>query len=149
MEVVGAAASVAGLLSLVGQSLDGIFKLLGFIKTFNAAQSTLNIFLRDVESLQSSLIRIQRLLTHLPLDQPIVTETLNLEGLAWQINACLKEVKDWEYSAKKYSKSPPTNIKGFFKKFRVAVNKAGFSEFHGRIMQHQQGLNLILAVLGP
>lgn len=73
MEALGAASSIAGLLSLVGQSIDGILKLRGFVKDAKGASKTVATFLRDVDSFQQSLSQIQHLLQQLPKspDAPI------------------------------------------------------------------------------
>jgi len=52
MEAVGAASSIAGILSLAGQTIEGIIKLRGFVKDVKSSPKIVNTFLRDVESLQ-------------------------------------------------------------------------------------------------
>ena len=66
MEALGAASSIAGLLGLVGQSINGIIKLRGFVKNVKAAPKTISTFLRDVDSFQQSLSQTQNLLEQLP-----------------------------------------------------------------------------------
>jgi hypothetical protein len=66
MEAVGGAASIAGLLSLVGQSIDGIPKLRGFVKDVKFATKAVNAFLRDVDSFQQRLSQTQQLLSQPP-----------------------------------------------------------------------------------
>jgi hypothetical protein len=149
MEALGAASSVAGILSLVGQSIDGIIKLRGFVKDVKNASKTLDNFLRDVDSFQGSLSQIQQLLVQLPKEQSIVTAQLDLQSLNWQLKTCRDDIKEWLHLANSLDLGSSGRIETFFKKLRVAVNKDGFSEFHRQIGRHQRGLNISLSVLGP
>jgi hypothetical protein len=66
IEAVGTAASIAGILRLAGQSIEGIIKLRGFVKDVKSSAKNVGVFLRDVGSFQDSLLQIQLLLFQLP-----------------------------------------------------------------------------------
>jgi hypothetical protein len=149
MEALGAAASVAGILSLVGQSIDGIIKLRGFVKDVKNSPKTLGTFLHNVDSFHTSLSQIQQLLNQLPEEQPIATTQLDLQTLNWQLEACAGDIKQWLDLSRMLDLKSSSAIEAFFKKLRVAANKDGFSEFHNQIARHQRGLNISLSVLGP
>jgi hypothetical protein len=144
MEVLGATASVAGLLSLVAQSIDGIVRLRGFVKDVKRAPATVGLFLSNVDSFQGSLYQIQELLSQIPQGA-----SLDLLSLEWQLEACFHDIKQWLQEAQQYDISSLSGVRAFFKQLRVAANKDGFSEFHSQIARHQRGLQISLSVLGP
>ena len=142
------ASSVAGILSLVGQSIDGIIKLRGFVKDVKNSQTTVNSFVRDVDSFEGSLWQIEKLIVQLPQEQPVVKEQIDLETLQWQLQGCQSDIKRWLDVANHLEPGSSRNAEAFFKKLRIAVNKDGFSEFHSQIARHQLGLNISLSILG-
>lgn len=144
MEVLGATASVAGLLSLVAQSIDGIVRLRGFVRDVKRAPATLGLFLENVDAFQGSLIQIQELLAQVP-----PAANLDLLALEWQLEACFYDIKQWLHEAQKHDIPSVSGVRAFFKQLRVATNKDGFSEFHSQIARHQRGLQISLSVLGP
>ena len=163
MEAVGAASSIAGILSLAGQTIEGIIKLRGFVKDVKSSPKIVNTFLRDVESFQDSLSQTQQLISQLPDPRPatftppdVICEPPNaiipnqaLESLNWRLGECAKDVDEWLRVANKLNPGSATGAEAFFKKLRVAVNKDGFSEFHSQIARHQRGLGISLSVIAP
>jgi predicted glycosyltransferase involved in capsule biosynthesis len=83
MEALGAAASIAGILSLAGQSINGIVKLRVFIKDTKSASKTVDSFLSDVDAFEGSLTQIQELLLRLSSNKSTPVVGIGLETLKW------------------------------------------------------------------
>lgn len=62
MEVVAGVSSVASLLGIVGQSIDGILKLRRFVYRISTASKTLSGFLQDIDSLKRTLTAVSDLI---------------------------------------------------------------------------------------
>ena len=62
MEIVAAVSSVAGILSLTGQSIQGIITLKSFFSDISTASDTIDRFIRDVNGLLKVLYDVERLL---------------------------------------------------------------------------------------
>lgn len=144
MEAVGAVASVAGILGLVGQSISGIIKLKDFANDVKIASKSVNAFLRTVDSFLGTLSQIHHLLSKLPDDQDF-----DLDTLQWQLESCLSDIEEWKKLTDKLDPGTSKGAEAFFKKLRVAANKNGLSEFYNQVSRHQRGLNISLSVLGP
>lgn len=148
METLGAAGSIAGILSLVGQSINGIVKLRVFIKDTKSASKTVDSFLHDVDSFEGSLIHIQEILLRLSRNGPTLVPESGLETLKWQLEACWSDVQEWNSYAQSFKGRLSKGLTLFFNQLRVAANKDGFNEFHSRIAKHQKGLAISLSTLG-
>ncbi len=138
MEALGVAASVAGVLSLVGQSIHGITQLQDVVKAFQKALETQRFFLQEVDFFQSGLGQVQLLLEQLSTDFHSSICQLDLEPLQWQMSNCRADVKRWLEDSKQVDPASFEGIRAFFKRLRVAANKEGFSEFRSRIARHQR-----------
>jgi len=63
MEALGAAASIAGVPSLDGQTVDGIPKLQNFFKDVSSTSRTIERFLRDISLLIKTIKDVRSLLS--------------------------------------------------------------------------------------
>ncbi len=95
METLGAAASVAGLLSLAGQAITGIIRLRAFVKDIQAAPRMVNAFLRDVDAFEGSLVQIRQLLSQLQNQRPDLAQELGLDTLQTQLTSCSDDIEQW------------------------------------------------------
>jgi hypothetical protein len=59
MEVLGVAASVTGILSLVGKSIEGIIKLQPMLRSPKETDESVTLLQRDIDSFQGSLNQVQ------------------------------------------------------------------------------------------
>jgi hypothetical protein len=148
MDPLSATSSIAGIVGLVGQSLNGIERLRIFVKDVRNAPKTLDIFLQEIDNLQESLSQIQKLFIHLRTTRPAQIEPEALDVLRSQVRRCSDDIEMWLASATKMDPSSSQGIEAFFKKIRVAMNKQGVSEFHRQIATHQQGLGISLSIVG-
>jgi hypothetical protein len=96
MEAVAAASSIAGLVSLAGQALEGILKLRGFFKDCASASKTVDRFLRDLNSLIQTLEDVKSLVPRL---EKVASSTFNnktmITSLQIQLEDCSKDVYEW------------------------------------------------------
>lgn len=149
MEAVGAAASVAGLLSLAGQAITGIIKLRAFVKDIAAAPKIVNAFMKEVDSFEGSLAQVRQLLEQLQSKQHNAAKHLDLDVLQNQLTSCAEDIEQWLVTARLVDPGTEKGAKAFIRKLRVAVDKDGFSEFHDQIARLQRWLGISLSVLGP
>lgn len=144
MEVVAAIASVAGILSLLGESLDGTRKLRDFFSDFSSASTTIAKILHDIQSLDRAISNIKNLVKKLPLD---FKGTLH-GSLQVQLEDYMKDVCRWLNTAKMLSPASATGMKLWLKKLRIAVNIKSVNEIKLELGRHQQAFNLSLSILG-
>ncbi|KAF4632631.1 hypothetical protein G7Y89_g5494 [Cudoniella acicularis] len=107
------------------------------------APSTVESFLRDVDSFRQSMLDTQRLLDKIP-----TTASVDLDRLEYQIGEFSDHINRWLDLADAYDPESKLGSRAFFSRMRVAVNKNGFSEFHNQIARYQQELGISLAILG-
>jgi hypothetical protein len=146
MEALGVAASIAGILSLVSQSIEGLIKIRRVVKCVKGATRTLNSFLDDVNTFEGSLAQVRGLLTQLPNDQPSLTA--DLDGLRQQLESCSEDIDKWIQFAAQIDPKASKGLEAFLTQLRVVVNKDGFIEFHSRIAKHQRALGISLSIIG-
>lgn len=145
MEVVGAAASVAGILTLVSQSIKGLLvKLKGFYAKLATASRTVDQFLQEFNSLLEALNGVEQILSRWPNGSADV----HIASLHVQVEACSKDIFDWLRTAR--NMRPPTNKggKAWFKRFWVAASNNEVKDIRFEISQHRHALNTSLALIG-
>ena len=144
MDGVTAAASVAGILTLVGQSIQGIKMLREFFSDIGSASKTADVFLRDINGLLKVLQQVADLLAKTPEDH---TES-NVASLQIELEDCSNDVFGWLDTARKLRPGSGKGGKQWFKCFWLAVNKKSVQDIREEISRHQQAISLGLSVLG-
>ncbi|KAF4633145.1 hypothetical protein G7Y89_g4979 [Cudoniella acicularis] len=142
-----AAATVAGVIGLAGQTVDGIVKLHGFFKDVAAASRTIEKFLQDMNFLIKTIEDVRSLLGKISTTLPTSTD-LKVVALEYQLQDCSKDVYRWLNIARDYHPDFSTGSKASFKKFWVAANKVAVSGISQDINHHRHGIVASLAVLG-
>jgi hypothetical protein len=94
MEVLGLAASVAGILSLVGQSIEGIIKLQRMLRSPKKTDESVTLLQRDIDSFQGSLNQVQRLLSLIHQEQPFLLRS-TLAHFEEQLMLCQHDILSW------------------------------------------------------
>ena len=149
MEAVAAASSIAGLVSLVGQALDGIMKLRAFFKSCTIASKTVDRFLRDLNSLIQTLEEVKNIVARL---ENVPASTFDNEAmissLQYQLEGCSKDIYDWVQIASEQHSKFSNGSKAVFKRFMVAVNKESYADILREIGSHRDGLMLKLSLIG-
>lgn len=149
MEAVAAASSIAGLVSLAGQALDGILKRRGFFKDCVSASKTVDRFLRDLNSLIQTLEDVKSIITRL---KNATASTFNnkamISSLQIQLEDCSKDVHEWIWIASEQHAKFPKDNKAIFKRFMVAVNKESYADIFKEIGNHRDALAPKLSLIG-
>jgi hypothetical protein len=146
MEVVGAVSSIAGIASLVGQSLSGLSSLYNFYKDLREASKTADQFLRAVTSLKKTIEEVEGLIACINGISDTSTEGV-LASLAIHIEDCARDIARWEVEAKTCHPGGD-GMKAGFKKFLVAVKKQGVKDVFQEMAAHKDSISLSLATTG-
>ena len=141
-EALGIASGIAGLLSLVGQAIEGIIKLRAFAKGFEESAATVNEFVDDLNSFGDSLQQVRDLLKKVSDSARIDVKTLR-----WQLQSCQSSVLSWNQLTRRRQHGLKDEAKAFFTQLGNAANIEGFVEFQSRISTHQLGLQMSLSML--
>ncbi|KAL8812828.1 MAG: hypothetical protein Q9223_007192 [Gallowayella weberi] len=144
MEAVAAAASVAGIHALVGQSIAGIKKLSDFYSDISTASQTAHRLLRDVNALLKVLYGIQNLAERIPNG----FDDLQIASLRIQLEDCSKDVKCWIHEVVTTSPASTFGTKRYLRKIKVGIHKKKIEGIRNEIDKNRQALSLSLAVLG-
>ena len=144
MESLAVAASIAGILSLAGQSIEGVRKLKDFYSRLSFASRTVDRFLYDINTLLQTLESIERLLSKWPLEK----EDVNITSLSIQVEECFKDITTWLETASRMRRGTDKGGKAWFKRFWVAVNDSTVKDIISEITRHRLALNVSLAIIG-
>jgi hypothetical protein len=127
MEVVAAVSSVAGIASLVGQSLIGLSSLYDFFKDCRDASKTADQFLRALTSLEGTIKDVETLIDSIKHISDTSTES-NLASLAIHVDDCSNDIHRWLKEAQSCHPEYGPATKSMFKKFLVAVKKQSIKD---------------------
>ena len=147
MEAVAAVSSVAGIVSLAGQALDGILKLRGFFKEYGSASKSIDRFLRDLNSLIQTLEDVKDVVLKLENVSTFGAKSV-LSSLQIQLEDCSKDVYDWVRVGGEHRPQSVSGSKAMFKKFLVAVNKECIADIFKDIESHKHNIGLKLSLIG-
>jgi len=144
MEVVAAIASVAGILSLLGQCVGNTEQLRDFIADVSSASASIDRFLGDINSQLQTLHAVGSLLENLPAD---FNRDL-IQSLATQLGRYTNDVCRWLEKAKAIR--PPSNIgsKTWLKSFWIALNVKSVGDVREQMDRHKQAISLTLSLFG-
>ena len=147
MEAIAAASSIAGIVSLAGEALNGIIKLRGFFKDCASASKTIDRFLRDLNSLIGTLEDVKSIVVRLEGAVAFDTKSI-LSSLQIQLEDCTKDVYIWVAIASEQHPKFAVGSKATFKKFLVAANKESISDIFKEISSHRDNIALKLSIVG-
>ena len=144
MEAIAAAASIAGIITVVGQSIDGLIRFSDFFSDVSLASKTISRLLNDINSLIRVLEDIRDVLEQARARQ----RDQNLASLDIKLEDCAKDVQIWLATARLLRPGSDSGGKAWFKKFRLAVNSTAIRTIREEIGRHKQTLCLSLEVFG-
>jgi hypothetical protein len=147
MEVVATFSSIAGIASLVGQSLCGLSSLHNFFKDCRDASKTIDQFLRAVASLERTIKDVESLINSVKHVSHASTES-NLASLAIHMEDCTKDIDRWLKEAQSCHPGYGPWTKSIFKKFLIAVKKQSIKDVFREIAAHRESISLILITTG-
>ncbi|MCJ1432007.1 hypothetical protein MMC27_001363 [Xylographa pallens] len=148
MDVLSVASSIAGILSIVGQSIAGIVKLKQLFSDISTASKTIGTFLRDINSLLRVLNDVESLLSQLGTRVYSGAIDVSTASLQIELEDCLKDVFTWLRVAD--GLRPPCDLGAqvWFKKVWVAINQNSVKGIREDIGRHKQALQVNLALIG-
>lgn len=144
MEGVAAAASIAGILALVGQTIDGLEKLKEFYAKLATASRTVDRFLQEINSLLRALNGIEEILAKLPDGKA----DIHAASLRVQVEACSTDTFDWLKKAQELRPSTNKGGKAWFKSFWIVAGKDKVDDIRTELSRHRHALNTSLALIG-
>jgi hypothetical protein len=148
MEGLAAASSVTGVLSLAGQTIDGIVKLHSFFKDVSSASRTIGRFLQGINQLIKLIEDVKTLLQDVVESPTQPGADFKIAALQIQLEDCSRDVYRWLKLARDHHPGFSTGTKAGFKKFWVAVNKGEVRGISEDIREHRHGIVASLSVLG-
>ena len=144
MEVVAAVASVAGILNLLGESLDGTRKLRNFFCDMSSASSTIASLLQDIDLLLQAIQSVRDLVEKLPREFPRAP----IASLRSQVKNYTKDVSRWLETAEALHPASDNGMKTWLKKLLVAVHSKSVNQMMGELDRHIQAFSLSLSIIG-
>ena len=144
MEAVAVAASIAGIVSLLGESLKGTKKLRDFFSDMSSASRIMSQILGDIDSLLSSIQSIKELCGKLPQD----FEDTHVILLQVQLGDYEYDVCRWLTIASTLRPASEKGMKAWLKKSWVAVNMKCVNEMAKELARYKQTFILNLSILG-
>lgn len=144
MEAIAAASSVCGILSLLGQSIDGVSKLRGFLLNVSSTSRHVSLFLYDINCLLEALHAAKQLVEKLPEDYQDSRTT----ALQIQLDFCTTDVHRLLESASSLRPASEVGAKAWILKFWNAINKDVLRNAREELERHRQAIELSLTVLG-
>ena len=144
MEAVAAAASIAGIITLVFQSIDGLHKFRELFLDAASASKIVNRLLDDINALIKVLEDVRDVLEQFEAQK----KAKNFASLDIKLADCSKDVQVWLSTARILRPSAENGGKAWLKKFRLAVNKDAIQTIRDEIGRHRQIICLSLSVLG-
>lgn len=144
MEAIAAAASIAGIITLAAQAIDGLQKLHSFFADISTASKTVSRLLSDINSLITVLHDIDGVLHQVERQR----ENQNFAQLDIKVDDCSKDVKSWLEIAKDLRSGGEKGGRAWVRRARLAVKAEVVSRIREEIGRHRQALCLSLAVFG-
>jgi hypothetical protein len=147
MEAVAAVSSVAGIVSLAGQSLNGLRRLYDFVQDCKNASRTVTRFLDELSSLRQIIEEVDALV--LQIKEPFEDFRRDiLDSLTTQLEGCANDLHRWLEGAQKNNISTRSNCKNFFESILIAIRSNDVKDIFKQIASHRQGISLSLSAAG-
>jgi hypothetical protein len=147
MAVVAAVSSVAGIASLVGQSLNGLTKLYDFFQGCQNISKTISRFLSELTSLEKVIREVEDLVSKIgnSLQKP---EESILISLTFHLEDCAKDLASWFNFVHEQHLSRKSSAITIFKKILVAIKSKDIKDIFTQISSHRQGISMSLSATG-
>lgn len=146
MDVLSAVSSIAGLIALTGQILDGIVKLQGIFSSFKDAPRTISRFLSAPKSLLSTVQDLKDIVHKLESASTLIAKSI-LQSLQVQSEDCSHDVCQWAKVAANAT-STKGSIDTVYKRFLIVLKKESFDGIFKEIASHKDNISIKLSVIG-
>lgn len=144
MEAVAAAASIAGIITLAAQAVDGLQKLHALFLDISTASKVISRLLADINSLIGVLHNIENVLNQAETQR----RNQNFAQLDIKLDDCTKDVTSWLTIAKALRPTSEKGGRAWVKRARLAGKGEIVGRMREEIGRHRQALCLSLAVFG-
>ena len=144
MEAVAAAASIAGIITLAAQAIDGLHQLHTFFTEISTASKTISRLLSDINSLITTLTNIDDVLSHVELQR----QNRNFALLDIKLEDCRRDVGLWLETAKTLRPGGEKGGRALVRRVRFAAKGEVVGRIREEIGRHRQALGLSLSVFG-
>lgn len=144
MEGVAAAASIAGIITLAAQAIDGLQRLHSFFIDISTASKTISRLLSDINSLISILHNIDNVLNQAETQR----QNQNFASLDIKVDDCTRDVKAWLEMAKTLRSGGEKGARTWVRRARLVGKVEAVTRIREEIGRHRQALCLSLAVFG-
>ena len=144
MEAIAAAASIAGIITLAAQAIDGLQKLHIFFTDVSTASRTVARLLSDINSLIGVLHNIDTVLNQAEAQ----SRNQNFAQLDIKLEDCAKDVVIWLTTAKALRPGGDKGGRAWMRRAKLAGKGEIISRIREEIGRHRQALCLSLAVFG-
>lgn len=149
MEAVAAISSIAGILSLAGQALNGIVILRGFFKDCASASVSIRRFMKKLNDLVQCLEAVRELMVKLEESSSTAVTDNILASLQIQIDDCNRDIYRWLDEAKGLMiPSSSTGTKAISKKFVAALEEQKAKDIYSEISVHKENINTNFTLIG-
>lgn len=145
MEAVAAISSITSILSLVGQTLNGIIIL---FEDCESASKSITSFLKRINDLIQCLQDVQELMKKLEESPSKAVSDTILASLQIQLDDYSKDVHMWLETGRELIPDSSTGTKAIFKNFLVALEKQKVKDIYEEISAHKDNINTKLSVIG-
>ena len=144
MEAIAAAASIAGIITLAAQAVEGLQTLHLFFAEISTASKTVSRLLSDINSLITVLHNIDGVLHQVERQR----KNQNFAQLDIKVEDCSKDVKVWLETAKELRSGGEKGGRAWVRRAKLAVKGEVVDRIREEIGRHMQALCLSLAVFG-
>ena len=147
MEAIAVAASIAGLLSLAGQCVNGAETLKNLFAEVGATSKTIDAFLQDINSLLRTLHDVEELVEAMSRATEHTDSSLDAASLQIQLEDCLRSIASWLRTAKDIKPISGNGAKSWARRFWIAVNKESMSSIRKEISRRRIEISTSLLIL--
>ena len=149
MEVVAAVSSIAGIVGLVGQSIDGVIKLRNFFVDVSSASKTVELLLQDLSYLLRVLYDVEKLLCMFSASDDPGESDSSVATLQVQLKDCCNDTFKWLRTAGDLRPDPDSKMRmKWSKRLWVGVNQKSVKSIRDEIGTHKQTIGVSLSILG-
>jgi hypothetical protein len=146
MAGLGEAASIAGIISLAGQTLQATSTLYTFCKTYRNIHIEFEQTSKELEGLRNILQQIERFATDDTSRISLPTDAVS--GLQESLSECRKDIEMWAQKVELLGIADAKGAKRVLTKIKVSADKDYFKRPRERLCIHRAQIGLSLGLLG-
>jgi hypothetical protein len=147
MELVGAAASVTGILAFAGQAISGVSKVVTFFNGMKKARKKTEMLVKDLSSLKETLENVNVLLKFLESDEQQYSPISILFVIGKPVEDCTIDIAEMEKVVEEFSLGANSfKLTSLSKRTEIALEQLPSDEIRQKILLHYQRINGSIAL---